>query len=429
MSRKEFDEKCYKEIMDCLHASDDVLEEVLKMAEQKNMNTENGEMRDDKQRIRNQNEYGKNNDGKNNDSKNSHSKNSHGRHWHPARVAAAAVVLCAVAGTMFSTEISTYAEEAIHFIEAKLSPASENDVETFADAALGDKSISTDHAERTNSSGEVLDDPDSQRVAVDSVTANELLVGNVQNVDASVDVGGYTFNFEQLLVDKNGNGMLSYTISNPNGVQDWYESGYGEITFNGYLNPDGGLAGPLLHSESGAFLEERTLLRSDISTDTELHLVTCFAGNLQENESILVELEVGKDDENGESGQLIVQDQKLVTFDVTDKLECVTLTDENGAAAEVSPIGLVYADTTADKNIEDVPESITLKYTDGTEYVIDGEDAYNTVVSLKDSGKSWYVFNRLVDTGKIQSLDIKGHYFNFTDESQENYDRTYTIAE
>lgn len=41
--------------------------------------------------------------------------------------------------------------------------------------ALGDKSISTNHAERTNSSGEVLDDPDSQRVAVDSVTANELL--------------------------------------------------------------------------------------------------------------------------------------------------------------------------------------------------------------------------------------------------------------
>ena len=48
----------------------------------------------------------------------------------------------------------------------RLSPASESDVETFADAALGDKSISTNHAERTNSSGEVLDDPDSQCVAV-----------------------------------------------------------------------------------------------------------------------------------------------------------------------------------------------------------------------------------------------------------------------
>lgn len=399
------------------------------MAEQNNINTENEGMQDVGRESRNQSEYSKNNDSKNNYSKNSHSKNSHSRHRHPARVAAAAVVLCAVAGTMFSTEISTYAEEAIHFIEAKLSPASENDVETFADAALGDKSISTDHAERTNSSGEVLDDPDSQRVAVDSVTANELLAGNVQNVDATVEVGGYTFDFEQLVVDKNGNGMLSYTISNPDGVTGWYESGYGEITFNGYLNPDGGLAGPLLYSESGAFLDERTLLRSDISTDTELHLVTCFAGNLQENESILVELEIGKEDENSESGQLIVQDQKLVTFDVTDKLDGVVLTDENGVTAEVSPIGLVFVDTTADKNIEDVLENITLKYTDGTEYVIDGEDAYNTVVSFTDSGKSWYVFNRLVDTGKIQSLEMKGHYFNFTDESQEDYDRTYTAAE
>ena len=414
MSRKKFDEKCYKETMDCLHASDDVLEEVLKMTE--NRNAEREKIQDEGQETRHQNEYGKNNRSRNNN-----------RHWHPARVAAAAVVLCAVAGTMFSTEISTYAEEAIHFIEAKLSPASESDVETFADAALGDKSISTDHAERTNSSGEVLNDPDSQRVAVDSVVANELLSGNVQNVDATVEVGGYTFDFEQLVVDKNGNGMLSYTISNPDGIKDWYESGYGEINFNWYSNPDGGLADPTIYSESGEELDSRLLLRSDLSTDTELHVVACFTGNLQENEGIRLDLIKAKDNED--AGQWTVLDQKSVSFDVTDKLDGVALTDENGDAAEVSPIGLTVWDATADENIEDVPDSITLKYTDGTEYVIDGEDAYNTVVSLKDNGKSWYVFNRLVDTGKIQSLDIKGHYSNFEDESQEEYDRIYTLAE
>ena len=411
MSRKKFDEKCYKETMDCLHASDDVLEEVLKMTE--NRNAEGDKIQDDGQETRNRSKYDKNNDSQN-------------RHWHPARVAAAAVVFCAVAGTMFSTEISTYAEEAIHFIEAKLSPASESDVETFADAALGDKSISTNHAERTNSSGEVLDDPDSQRVAVDSVTANELLSGNVQNVDATVEVGGYTFDFEQLVVDKNGNGMLSYTISNPDGVKDWYESGYGEINFNWYLNPNGGLVDPTIYSESGEELDSRLLLRSDISTDTELHVVACFTGNLQENEGIRLDLIKAKDNED--AGQWTVLDQKSVSFDVTDKLDGVALTDENGDTAEVSPIGLTMSDT-ADENIENVPDNITLKYTDGTEYVIDGEDAYNTVLSLKDNGKSWYVFNRLVDTGKIQSLDIKGHYCNFEDESQENYDRIYTIAE
>ena len=382
MSRKEFDEKCYKETMDCLHASDDVLEEVLKMTE--NKNAEGDKIQDNGQETRNRSKYDKNNDSQN-------------RHWHPARVAAAAVVLCAVAGTMFSTEISTYAEEAIHFIEAKLSPASESDVETFADAALGDKS-----------------------------TANELLSGNVQNVDATVEVGGYTFDFEQLVADKNGNGMLSYTISNPDGVKDWYESGYGEINFNWYSNPNGGLVDPTIYSESGEELDSRLLLRSDISTDTELHVVACFTGNLQENEGIRLDLIKAKDNED--AGQWTVLDQKSVSFDVTDKLDGVALTDENGDTAEVSPIGLTMSDT-ADENIENVPDNITLKYTDGTEYVIDGEDAYNTIVSLKDSGKSWYVFNRLVDTGKIQSLDIKGHYCNLEDESQENYDRIYTIAE
>ena len=86
MSRKKFDEKCYKETMDCLHASDDVLEEVLKMTE--NRNAEGDKIQDDGQETRNRSKYGKNNDSQN-------------RHWHPARVAAAAVVFCAVAGTMF----------------------------------------------------------------------------------------------------------------------------------------------------------------------------------------------------------------------------------------------------------------------------------------------------------------------------------------
>ena len=171
-------------------------------------------------------------------------------------------------------------------------------METFADAALGDKSISTNHAERTNSSGEVLDDPDSQRVAVDSVTANELLSGNVQTVDATVEVGGYTFDFEQLVADKNGNGMLSYTISNPDGVKDWYESGYGEINFNWYSNPNGGLVNPTIYSESGEELDSRLLLRSDISTDTELHVVACFTGNLQENEGIRLDLIKAKDNDS-----------------------------------------------------------------------------------------------------------------------------------
>ena len=72
MSRKKFDEKCYKETMDCLHASGDVLEEVLKMTE--NRNAEGDKIQDDGQETRNRSKYDKNNDSQN-------------RHWHPARVA------------------------------------------------------------------------------------------------------------------------------------------------------------------------------------------------------------------------------------------------------------------------------------------------------------------------------------------------------
>ena len=55
MSRKKFDEKCYKETMDCLHASDDVLEEVLKMTE--NRNAEGDKIQDDGQETRNRSKY------------------------------------------------------------------------------------------------------------------------------------------------------------------------------------------------------------------------------------------------------------------------------------------------------------------------------------------------------------------------------------
>ena len=207
------------------------------------------------------------------------------------------------------------------------------------------------------------------------------------------------------MVDKNGNGMLSYTISNPDGVKDWYESGYGEINFNWYSNPNGGLVNPTIYSESGEELDSRLLLRSDISTDTELHVVACFTGNLQENEGIRLDLIKAKDNED--AGQWTVLDQKSVSFDVTDKLDGVALTDENGDTAEVSPIGLTMSDT-ADENIENVPDNITLKYTDGTEYVIDGEDAYKYSSKLKRQRKIMVCINRLATQVKFSRWISKG---------------------
>ena len=101
-----------------------------------------------------------------------------------------------------------------------------------------------------------------------------------------------------------------------------------KFNFNWYSNPNGGLVNPTIYSESGEELDSRLLLRSDISTDTELHVVACFTGNLQENEGIRLDLIKAKDNED--AGQWTVLDQKSVSFDVTDKLDGVALTDENG---------------------------------------------------------------------------------------------------
>lgn len=387
MSSGKFNKKCYKETMDALHASEDTLMEVFDMAENKNRSGMKGI-----------------------------------RKWRPAGAAAAVLVICAVLTVTFSTNIAAYAEELIAYIEAKLNPASESEAETFAGAVFGDDSISTDHGERLSVTGRVLDDPDQERVPADQDGVKRLVGDLVENVEAEVQLGDYIYTFEQLVMDENGMGTLAYTISNPNGVEGWMDNGYGMISFCLNEEEKDTLLDPVFTTSSGASICEKTLLRSDISTDTELHLVAYLAGDWQEGDSLLMEL--GLVSAYNEGGYLEYIDKQTVSFTPDNFAEAVTLKDEAGNVAEISPLGMML-DIPAIK--DPIIMDCIIHYVDGTEYVVEGNGYMNHVTGFMGEDANYTVFNRLADVNQIESLTLKVDQWieDAASETREEIDRTY----
>lgn len=67
-----------------------------------------------------------------------------------------------------------------------------------------------------------------ERVSTDAKTMWRLVGDYLSTVDAAMEVDGYTIQLNTFLIDENGTGFLTYTLSNPNGVT-FDDNGYGEV--------------------------------------------------------------------------------------------------------------------------------------------------------------------------------------------------------
>lgn len=79
-----------------------------------------------------------------------------------------------------------------------------------------------------DNSGNVLSLPKMERVSTDAKTMWRLVGDYLSTVDAAMEVDGYTIQLNTFLIDENGTGFLTYTLSNPNGVT-FDDNGYGEV--------------------------------------------------------------------------------------------------------------------------------------------------------------------------------------------------------
>ena len=312
------------------------------------------------------------------------------KHRHPfskGMLVAAALAMC----------ITVAAAAGIaNLIKANVTPA---DSVTAADLhAFGADSISSDTPVIRDNSGQVLNLPRMERVAVDA----------------------YTISLKTFLIDENGSGFMTYTLSNPAGVS-YDDFGYGQV---------GIPMNPILYigEVGGHAMDSSIYLDTDASTNTELHLVMYFSdfGNWQKGDELLFSVNNGSDAE-----------RRVISITPQAYLPATTFTAESGDTVTVSALGIRMRNpaAVADAVTEVVLDELVLHMADGSQYVVQSEEGniMNWVVGLCIADEDYhsignaFSFNRVVDVDAVTSVTAGGHYYtDLTAETAVTFDSTYT---
>ena len=397
------DERTYKETFSHLHASDDTVTEVLKMA-QKYKHTP---------------------------------ARKTGRRAISALIAAACVLILSV--TAYAVGAHT------GFFESVFGTSGANSYEAYEQIA-----------DDTKPNSGMITVPAYERVEVDEDTAEALVGQQIQEVNESFTLLGTTVTAESLLMDENGIGVLAFTISNPDGfpnlekISDAHSSEVWNIIT---MDEEDGWVGssPLISANDGTnFIAAPYMyLDSARSTDTVKYVTAYFYLPTITAETDLVTVGWNWYEYNGEYEYGLFGDalpavdehKEHITLPLGNFVPAQTFRAENGITATVSPLGVVLGGSF------DGLKELVLDYADGTSYTVIGEDVRNvqfanligpdafgiygenrTDLTYADMGKTTYAFNRLVEPENVVAVRTSGgySYSNANGFPEEHPDMTFT---
>ena len=256
--------------------------------------------------------------------------------------------------------------------------------------------------------------PAVERVDVDTEKAEALVGAYVTEIGQSVKLGSYTFTLENMVLDENGIGALTVHVENPDG--------HG-IRADGKYDEDKGEYTPLsmdVERSRGenCFMDSRDYLVEKSFTDTQadyvIYVTPFETFPTGENLSLRVQLrQPEKEAPEWPTAYIQLPTENLVS---------ARSFTANGVHAEVSPVGmkLRYDIGTGMEKTED---AITVRYADGSEYVVLGADLHNLSVHSvsRDYENHWIAFNRLADMDNITEIAISGHWID-NDETVNTYE-------
>ena len=293
-------------------------------------------------------------------------------------------------------------------IKADVAPA---DSITDADRNAFDKdTVGSDTPLVLGNDGQPISLPRMERASTDTATVQRLLGDYLCTVNATMEVDGYTIKLNTFLIDENGSGFLTYTLSNPNGVEP-DENGYGEV----YTPLDPSL---IIGDDPKSFdyMDAKTYLDTAASTDTELHLVLYFSdfGYWHKGDDLIFAVD-------SHANGVATTWGGAISITPRTYLPVTTFTAPNGDTVRVSAIGIQidYIRRIAMSGsplLELLVDELTLHMKDGSQYVVENERDYimNWVVGLgtvdeeHNATGCGYSFNRLVDVDNVESVTAKG---------------------
>lgn len=319
------------------------------------------------------------------------------------------VSLAAAAVLLVSLGAAAYAGGFIESLTAKLFPA-ESASETTV-YAWSDGSISTEKPIMTDNSGNAIALPDMERVNTDAGEVERLVGEHLASAEGSVTVDGNTFTLDSFLIDENGMGVLTFTLSNPDGVC-YLEGGYGSVGFQaGTEEKPDGLCEQFFTSgsEDGSLVDSSTFLAAASDDGTSLKLVTyfgCFDGKYAPGDSLYWHIPYYDKGEYCEGAS--------ICFTPVSFAPSRLFSDEQGNELTLSAVGLSIK---WQRENELLLDEVTLSLADGEKYVVESESdmLMNFVLSYWQSwqkgefGSLNMLFNRLVDLDKVENVQVSGH--------------------
>ncbi|MBR2836461.1 MAG: hypothetical protein IKE43_12240 [Coriobacteriales bacterium] len=210
---------------------------------------------------------------------------------------------------------------------------------TFFESAFGDKGqedVEVHEVEYGYKPGS-LTVPAKEWVTVTEETARELVGAEAEEVGISISHGDLTVTIDSVVVDQNGLGVATLTITDPSGFEGLRDAGYGKVVFYEPCS----LRGISIYSGTD-MVEDRhssrnstLILDKNLSTETELHVVMYFQPAFREYaDSQLIWRIHGVD----ESGQW---DEFSKPFYPSAQLNTTKLLAKDYSAS-ISPLGIVF---------------------------------------------------------------------------------------
>lgn len=262
--------------------------------------------------------------------------------------------------------------------------------------------------------------PDMERIPGDVQTTQRLVGKYLSKLDAEMTVEGNTIRLGTLLIDESGNGMLTYSVENPDGVK-YTDAGYGEAVEMS-AEPSMWLgSAPDAQGYGGTCISSRCHVDEDASTDTSLQVVLYFAA--------------GKTFQKGDDFYFTVYDSARQPYSISIQPQTYvpvkTMTAKNGEIVTLSALGMTIVNPDPSREIH--TDEVLVNTKDGSSFAVESssKNLMNWVIgSITGDGQAafenyTYVFNRLVDVNEVGSVTLTGYYYNLDGSDNDTVSLTY----
>ena len=243
--------------------------------------------------------------------------------------------------------------------------------------------------------------------------APQSLEGAVQKVNLSVEGNGYTLDIHEMAIDENGCGAVTFTLSNPNGVS-YYKC---KRACNLFSMVKKGVVMTASMNFGEEWADTRCTIDKDTSSDTVINGTMYFASwNRDRDLRHAVTWNISWTEGKGEDAKVI--EVSTPEFNVGAHVDTKELRSDD-SPLEISPFSIqTHID---DLGYEAVDHKLTVSYKDGSEQIIEDDDAgaYNFYVSMaRNSGENIWVPTKLINVDQVVSVTLEGTRCTSTGETE-----------